>query len=106
MTPEERYEALVLQVAATGRIWLLEDEAGLVGSVDEDGRRYLAVWPDTEAALASAVGPWKRAQPVSMSASAALDAVVERDGMLAAHPTPEDEGLLVAARDLAERVSA
>ena len=106
MTPEERYEALVEQVAATGLIWLLEDDAGLVGAVDEEGGRYLAVWPDHEAAAASAAGPWKRARPVSMPAAPALDAAVERDGMVAVHPTADDEGLLVSARDLAERLSA
>ena len=103
MTPEERYDHVV-EVAATGRIWLLEDEAGLVGSVDGEGQRYLAIWPDLESAEACAVGPWKEARPTSMDARAALPAIVEREGMLAVHPTPDDEGFLVAAADFARRL--
>ena len=104
MTPEERYDELVRQVAETGRIWLLEDEAGLVGSVGEDGRRYLAVWPDADAAEACAIGPWKGAQPVAMNAAAALHAIGEREGMLAVHPTREDEGFPVEAGELSDRL--
>jgi hypothetical protein len=100
----ERYEELVEQVAATGRIWLLEDEAGLVGSVDEEGQQYLAIWPDLESAEACAVGPWKEASPTPMDVRAALPAIVERQGLLAAHPTPEDEGFLVAAADFELRL--
>jgi Protein of unknown function (DUF2750) len=104
VTPEERYDHLVEQVSATGRIWLLEDEAGLVGSVDEEGQRYLAIWPDLESAHACAIGPWKEARPTSMDVRAALPAIVEREGMLAAHPTREDEGFLVSAADLELRL--
>lgn len=106
MTPEERYAELVRRAGETGRVWLLEDEAGLVGSVDDEGRRYLAIWPDQESATACAVGPWKRARPTSMDVRAILPAIVERDGKLAAHPTPEDEGLPVAATDFEERLAS
>ena len=59
---------------------------------------------DAEAAAACAVGPWKAAQPVSMDAAAALDAIAERDGMVVVHPTREDEGFAVAAAELLTRL--
>ena len=104
MTPGDRYDRLVEQVADTGRIWLLEDEAGLVGSEDDEGRRYLAVWPDEAPAAACAVGAWKGARPVSMDVHPALETIAARDGMLAAYPTPDDEGVLVAAAELQRRL--
>jgi hypothetical protein len=39
-----------------------------------------------------------------MDVRAILPAIVERDGMLAAHPTPEDEGFPVAAAELQRRL--
>ena len=99
MTPGERYDELVRRVAETRRIWLLEDDAGLVGSADDDGRRYLAVWPDAASAEACALDEWAGAQPSAMEIRGWLDealpAIAEKGGMIAAFPTPEHQGFVV-----------
>ena len=99
MTPGERYDYLVCHVAETGRIWLLEDEAGLVGQADDEGRRYLAVWPDSASAEACAVEEWVGATPSAMELTAwiegALPAIAEKGGMLSAFPTLEHQGFIV-----------
>jgi len=97
--PGERYNHLVHRVAETRQIWLLEDDAGLVGSADDEGRRYLAVWPDGGSAEACAVDEWAGAKPSAMDLGGwieeALPAIAERDGMIAAHPTPDHQGFIV-----------
>ncbi|MEX0674297.1 MAG: DUF2750 domain-containing protein [Gaiellaceae bacterium] len=99
MTPGERYDYLVRHVAETGRIWLLEDDAGLVGQADDEGRRYLAVWPDSASAEACAVDEWADAKANAMELNAwieeALPAIAETGGMLSAFPTPDHQGFIV-----------
>lgn len=106
MTPGERYDYLVRRVAEMRQIWLLEDDAGLVGQADDEGRRYLAVWPDARSAQACAVDEWAGAQPSAMDVQAwiaeALPAIAEKDGMISAFPTPEHQGFIVPALGMKE----
>ena len=99
LPPGERYNHLVKRVADWQWIWLLEDDAGLVGQADDEGRRYLAVWPHARYAEACAVDEWAGAKPSAMEIHAwvdeALPSIAERGGMLSAFPTPQHQGFIV-----------
>jgi hypothetical protein len=99
LPPGERYNHLVKRVADWQWIWVLEDDSGLAGSADEQGRRYLPTWPHARYAEAAAIDEWAGTRPNAVEihewVENVLPGVAEKEGMIAAFPTPGDQGFIV-----------
>ena len=78
---------------------MLEDDAGLAGSADDGGRRYLPVWPHARYAETAATGEWAGTKPGAVEIHEWVDemlpGIAEKDGMIAAFPTEGDQGYIV-----------
>jgi hypothetical protein len=102
----DRYTHFVAQVADWGEVWSLRTASGwlLVGT--PEGGECVPVWPHRPYAEACARGEWEGAEPASIPLDRWLAAWLPgmvRDGRFAAvFPTPNGQGVVVAAGKLAD----
>jgi hypothetical protein len=62
----ERYNHFVKRVAGSEWVWALADGDGLVAKADDEGCKYLAVWPHPRYAEACATDEWSGTQPTAI----------------------------------------
>lgn len=95
----KRYDHLIGRVTDWEWIWVLEGDAGPVSQADEEGSRYVAIWPHRRYAEASAIDEWAGAQPRAIEihewVAEWLPRFADEGLMLSAFPTPEGQGYIV-----------
>jgi Protein of unknown function (DUF2750) len=104
----QRYDHLVKRVADWQWIWLLDRDAGPVHLEDDEGTGYVAIWPHSRYAEASANHDWPDARPRAIEihewAGEWLPQLAADGLMLAAFPTPADQGYIVPPLGMKEDV--
>lgn len=110
LTREQRFEHFLSRTSDWEWAWSLEGDSGLVVQSDDEGTRYVCLWPHPRYAEACAVEAWEDATPTAIEIHELVDSrlpKMEGDGvMLAVFPTPEDGGLIVPPAGLREALQA
>ena len=77
---------------------------------DEEGTRYVSLWPHARYAEACAVDEWNGASPTAVEVHELVENDLPKmdvDGvMLAVFPTPDDAGFIIPPAELREALQA
>jgi hypothetical protein len=60
LEPTKRYQHFLSRVSDWGWVWVLRDGKELARATDEQGRKYVPVWPHERYAEAERIGDWER----------------------------------------------
>lgn len=105
---EERLTYFTEQAKQHGQIWTLSNEEGFV-MVETDDGDCVMVWPDEEFAAQWAVEDWDDCEASVVTLDVFLQQwlpSLEKDNIsIAVFPNIEDEGALLAAAQLRDRLS-
>lgn len=100
----ERYSYLVQLLVDAEEAWGLRDDEGWVVGSDPERGDVLPLWPHSAFAEACARGPWADARPAEIPLDDLLEELLpllEEDRItVAAFPTPDGDGHLIAPQEL------
>jgi hypothetical protein len=104
-TAEKQYHDFVGHCVDRGEVWgLLEGESDWAAVEDDEGNRFLAVWPHPRYAEACLHRDWSASEPVPIEVHEFVDEVIPRlitDEMgVAVFPLPDRRHLPVPPRQL------
>ncbi|WP_191602774.1 DUF2750 domain-containing protein [Marinomonas algicola] len=104
---EERLTYFIEQVNVSNEVWSLSNDQGFV-MVETDEGDCVMVWPDAEFAAQWAVDDWDDCEPVSIDLdtfkSTWLPSLITDEVSIAVFPNIEDEGKLLSAVTLTEKL--
>jgi hypothetical protein len=105
MRGAQRFDYFVRKVADGQELWGLYSDGWATAS-DAAARRAMPLWPERELAAQCKTGAWAAYEPKEIELEAFLEGwapKMGKDGVLVAvFPTPDDKGVMVEAKALAD----
>jgi hypothetical protein len=110
-TAEKQYHYFVGHCVDRGEVWgLLEGESDWAAVEDDEGNRFLAVWPHPRYAEACRHRDWSAGEPAPIEVHAFVDEVIPRliaeEMDVAVFPLPDRRHLPVPPRQLRNDLEA